>query len=125
MKRYSDMEHKEAKEVLEQLAKGISPVTGEILAGESPFNDPRVIRALYFALGLFGPTEKPITRTKDLPAQAGKPWPPEEDKRLLDSFDAGVKPRKLAEMHGRTRGAIESRLAKLGRVLGDPGKSAN
>jgi hypothetical protein len=119
------MERKEAKAVLELLAKGISPETGEMVAQESPFNEPRVIRALYLAIGLFGPSEEPVVRakavvrTKDLPEQAGKPWTPDEDKRLLDSFDAGMNPRKLAEMHGRSRGAIGSRLAKLGRVTKD------
>jgi hypothetical protein len=71
------MERKEAKAVLELLAKGISPETGEMVAQESPFNEPRVIRALYMAIGLFGPSEEPGVRakaavhTKDLPAQAG------------------------------------------------------
>ncbi|MCX4151973.1 MULTISPECIES: hypothetical protein [Paraburkholderia] len=110
------MEREEAREILSMLAKGISPVTGEILATESPFNEPKVIRALIVALEQFPAASRAAASERKLPAQAGKSWPPEEDKRLLEAFDAGVKPNALAEIHGRTRGAIDSRLTKLGRL---------
>lgn len=102
------MEHEEAKKVLELLAKGISPETGELLANDGPFNEPRVIRALYFALGLFGSTKGPA-ESKNPPAQAGKPWPPEEDERLLKSFDSAkalgsLQKRTVAPAEQSTRG---------------------
>lgn len=110
------MEREEAKEILGLLAKGICPATGEILSSESPFNDAKVIRALYIAVEQLGAVTRTATRERDVPAQAGKSWSPEEDKQLLDAFDAGSTPRQLAGQHGRTRGAIESRLVKHGRL---------
>jgi hypothetical protein len=37
----------EAKEIIEALANGINPETGEILPAQSNFNSPQVIRALF------------------------------------------------------------------------------
>ena len=38
-----------AKEIIEALANGIDPETGEILPAQSPVNNPQVIRALFVA----------------------------------------------------------------------------
>jgi len=51
-----------------------------------------------------------------LPTNAGKPWSPEEDNSLAASFDKGTPVRKMASEHGRTEGAIASRLVRLGRL---------
>ena len=40
-------------------------------------------------------------------------WSPEEDQKLIEEFNSGLKVRKLSESHGRTRGGIRSRLRKL------------
>lgn len=110
----------EAKTTLEQLARGIDPETGEILAEQSPFNNPKVIRALFFAVqeldklgGEPAPAERPV---RERPQNAGRPWLEEEDKRLLEAFDAGASPKELAAKHERSKGAIDSRLIRLGRV---------
>lgn len=47
---------------------------------------------------------------------AGKAWSPEEDERLAAAFDGGKDTAALAIAHGRSRLAIEIRLAKLGRL---------
>lgn len=60
--------------------------------------------------------KKEAQRSK-LPVQAGKPWTDEEEQRLLEAFDNGSKVKELAEEHGRTSGAIQSRLTKKGRIL--------
>jgi hypothetical protein len=49
---------------------------------------------------------------RDYP-NAYKAWTPDDDRRLLDEHAAGHTTKELADMFGRQRGAIESRLAKL------------
>jgi len=51
-----------------------------------------------------------------LPERAGRPWGDKEDELLAKRFDDGVDIKKLAIKHKRTRGAIESRLVKLGKI---------
>ena len=43
------MDISQAREIVEALANGINPITGEILSKESCFNEPDVIRALFAA----------------------------------------------------------------------------
>ena len=47
---------------------------------------------------------------------AGKAWTAEEDQRLAAGFDAGEDINALTKVHGRSRLALEIRLAKLGRL---------
>lgn len=49
----------------------------------------------------------------------GKPWTPDEDKRLADAYDAGTPVPQLARTHQRGVGGIQSRLAKLGKLAPD------
>ncbi|MBU9630767.1 hypothetical protein KTE60_15885 [Burkholderia multivorans] len=108
-----------ALEIIESLAKGIDPRTGEILSEHGPFNDPSVIRALFEAanaLRTAGATSERNVVGKPKPTNAGRAWPLEEDVRLLADFDAGVTLQELARKHGRSTGAIKSRLVKHGRI---------
>lgn len=43
------MQAVEAKRIIEALATGIDPITGEVLPDDSPVNEPQVIRALFTA----------------------------------------------------------------------------
>lgn len=106
----------ESKLLIEALAKGIDPITGEVLPNESPYNNPNIIRALFQAVKALEYLEKQEQRERSLPSQAGKPWSDEEDQELLAEFDAGNKLVAIASHHGRTEGAISSRLAKLGKL---------
>ncbi|WP_423383562.1 hypothetical protein [Burkholderia sp. LMG 32019] len=106
-------------EIIERLANGIDPITGEILSDQGPFNQPEVIRALFAAAQALranagGGDGQPSSDGK--PLNAGRAWSPDEDELLLREFDAGVTPKALAKMHGRTKGAIDSRLVKHGRL---------
>lgn len=56
------------------------------------------------------------SRTTGKGSNAGKTWTPEEDQRLATAFDAGEDIGALTKTHGRSRLALEIRLAKLGRV---------
>ncbi|WP_060289144.1 hypothetical protein [Burkholderia ubonensis] len=107
------------QEIIERLANGIDPITGEILSDQGPFNQPEVIRALFAAAQALravadASERQPPPNAK--PLNAGRAWSPEEDEQLLRKFDAGVAPKELAKIHGRTKGAIDSRLVKHGRL---------
>ncbi len=92
-------------EVLEQLAAGVDPATGEVFPPDSPYQQAVVIRALYFAL-----TELKVLADK---GKQGQPWTTEEDSFLSKAFNGGSKISQLAKLHGRSYGAIKARLIKL------------
>jgi hypothetical protein len=116
------METKVAREILQSLADGIDPTSGEVLEGRGPFNDPQVVRALYKAIQCL---DKKVDNERkrggrspnpDAPPNAGKPWTAEEERVLIRAFNAGSSSADLAKTHQRTPGAIESRLEKLGLI---------
>jgi hypothetical protein len=55
-------------------------------------------------------------RSRAETSNAGKPWSAAEDAHLAEGFDAGQDPAGLAAALGRSRFAVEVRLAKLGRL---------
>lgn len=61
-------------------------------------------------------TATSVLRKNDRPASAGMKWTEEEDALLCREFDAGTAIRAIAQQHGRTAGAITSRLVKLGKL---------
>ena len=99
-----------AREIIRSLAEGVDPNTGEVLSKESVYHKPDVIRALYTILEATNPA--PVPPAIPHP-NAGKPWSDIEDDKLRDEFDARMKISEIAKEHGRTRGAIESRLEYL------------
>lgn len=44
------MDIDEAREILKALANGVNPATGEILPNSSPYNNPKIIRAIFTIL---------------------------------------------------------------------------
>jgi hypothetical protein len=113
------MEKEEVIQVLESLANGTDPVTGVAISYEA-FHSAEVVRALFAATTLLRSTE-PIIGSKrrlERPAltAAGTAWSAEEDSRLCTEFENGMTIAQIALQHGRTSGAITSRLVKLGRI---------
>ena len=106
----------DAKKIIESLANGIDPETGEVLSDQSPFNNPQAIRALFVALKALDKMVRREHRKSSLPENAGRAWSDEEDKKLLSAFDAGVTVKEIGHNHVRTNGAIASRLVRLGRI---------
>ena len=98
-----------AKEIVRTLADGVDPTTGEVFPAESAYNSPEVIRALFALLEATSDEAK-----KEPLRNAGKPWTETEDTKLQDEFNASMKISDMAKGHGRSRGAIESRLDHLG-----------
>ena len=103
------MDANEALPIVRSLADGRDPQSGAPLPQESVFHQPQVIRALFAAAAA-------LELSANKPAAAGGPWSSEEEQKLIERFDAGLAPADIAQAHGRTKGAIISRLVKLGKI---------
>ena len=97
-----------ARKIIRSLAEGVDPTTGEVLPKENVYNQPEVIRAMYTILEATAPNQQNSLRN------AGKPWTEAEDNNLQEEFAEKMKIADIAKEHGRTYGAIESRLEHLG-----------
>jgi hypothetical protein len=124
------MDEARALAIVSALANGVNPLTGELFAADSPYQSPDVIRALYCALRALEAAGRRRTRTQSAAtSNVGKPWSDEEDRQLLSAFDGGRPLAELAQAHSRTRGGIQARLIRHGRLapegdrpIGGPGK---
>ncbi len=105
------MELAYAIEYLTTLADGVDPATGEVLPEGHICNRDDTVRALYAVIQSVGKKKE-----RKLQPNAGQPWTQEEEQRLLEGYHAGQSITQLATTHGRTRGAIESRLQRLGEL---------
>jgi hypothetical protein len=77
-----------AKELLEGLADGVNPLTGEVLSRDDSCNQVEIVRALNTILRHL---EDVLTVTnKTEPENAGKPWTNEEEKRLRELYSSGL-----------------------------------
>lgn len=110
------MELAQAIEIVKALADGLDPKSREPLVNESVYQDPDTARALYTAVSVLEETRRQEERKAQLPPNAGRPWDDTEDKKLCEEFHRGVSFDEIARVHARTRGAIISRLVKLGKV---------
>lgn len=102
-----------AKEMLQDLADGVNPLTGELLSGEDSCNQVEVVRALHTILAELN---KKTDRKKSLPENAGKPWSEEMDRTLSRMFDEGYSKKQMCDHFKRTRGSIGARLVFLGKI---------
>lgn len=124
------MDEARAHAVVSALANGVNPLTGELFAVDSPYQSPDIIRALFSAVRALEAAGRRRTRGQGaVSGNAGKPWSDEEDRQLLAAFDGGRPLAELAQAHGRTRGGIQARLVRHGRLapqgdrpIGGPGK---
>ena len=113
------MKTTEAAQILEALAKGIDPETGEMLENDSQLHNPFVIRALFLgakALDQAPPPSKPARESIPGLESAGQRWTQDEEAKLLHGFDKGASLEELAAVHHRKVGGIRSRLIRLGRL---------
>jgi hypothetical protein len=121
------MELTEARTIVKTLAQGVDPMTGEVFAPDSPYNHPKVIRALFTVH-----EHARINKTKmsaderrrqnlDLgrPRNAGLPWTEEERALVASGFQDGKKTEELATTVERSRGAIHAELIRQGLVSPD------
>lgn len=110
------MDAERALRIVSALADGCDPATGEITGRDHVLQQPDVVRALTVAVAALGRQAGTKEREGGRPARVGHAWTPDEDEMLLSAFDRGATVGKLAAKHERTRGAIQSRLVKLGRL---------
>jgi hypothetical protein len=111
------MDTPRALELLRSLADGRDPFTGRPFPPDSPYQQADIVRALYCAIeALQVPEAKPKAAPEPSRPAAGKPWTPEEEQRLREAFASNPSIAEIAAAHGRTRGAISSRLIKLGLI---------
>jgi hypothetical protein len=118
------MELQIARQIIDTLAQGIHPVTGQAMPEDSPYNAPPVIRALHAvsrALEASPTAAAPAEAARPRPPNAGKPWSAQEDAALEIAFDAGIALKQVAQELGRTAFAVEQRLVKLGKIAAPAG----
>ena len=105
------MDIQRAKELLKILADGIDPLTGEVLPDDHLCNKGEIVRALNCVVAELSRMSK-----RNLPKNNGQPWTEELDRELCRLYDGGMKKKDLCAHFGRSSGAIDSRLARLGKV---------
>ena len=112
------MDAERALRIVSALADGCDPATGEVMGRDHILQQPDIVRALAAAVAALncqaGTKEK--EREDSGSTRVGQAWTPDEDEMLLSAFDRGTTVGELAAKHERTRGAIQSRLVKLGRL---------
>lgn len=102
------MEREQALKILNALANGIHPATGEQFAAYSPYQHPDTVRALYESIR--------VMQGAQVPGNTLNRWTSEEEEKLASDFDAGKSVDEIVRGHTRSRAAIEARLVKLGRL---------
>lgn len=106
-----------AKQILQSLADGVNPATGEVLSREDSCNEPAVIRALHWVLQELEKTEKPANASpRPGRENAGTPWTEEDEKMLCIMFDRGDPKREICKYFKRSERGISARLVKLGKI---------
>jgi hypothetical protein len=99
------MEREHALKILNALANGVHPATGEVFAADRAMESGGV-RASATA----------ERKTADMPANTFVRWTSDEEERLAAGFDSGKSSAELARLHNRSRAAIEARLLKMGKI---------
>jgi hypothetical protein len=110
------MQLQNALPIVRALADGVDPNTGAVFADESPYSEPKTLRALFSAVELMEREVEREKRRERLPANFGKPWSEGEDHTLVAEFDAGIPMPDMARKHARTHSSIRLRLEKLGKI---------
>ena len=102
-----------AKQILQALADGVNPETGEVLPKNDSCNGPEVIRALHRVLQELEKNDKP---KKSKWENAGLPWTEEDEQTLCTMFDRGDSNREICKHLRRSERGIAARLVKLGKI---------
>ena len=115
------MDFTEARSIVKTLAQGIDPSTGEVFPTDSPYNDPKTIRALFNVVELAWPPgrsklsldeRRQRNLERGLPRNAGLPWSDEHREAVAEGFKNGRTIRQLADGLERSLTAINSELIR-------------
>jgi len=110
------MQLQNALPIIRALADGVDPHTGALFSNDTPYAEPKTLRALFSAVELMEREVEREKRRERLPANFGKPWSESEDRTLTAEFDAGIPMPDMARKHARTHSSIRLRLEKLGKI---------
>lgn len=115
----------EARRIVQSLADGRDPISGDEFPEDSVLQHPDIVRALCTAALALQPSA--LAHPKRFsgshgtaPGNQGKPWTVLENQQLCDAFDKQTPTTQLAKTHQRTVRAIEARLIRLGKVVPPP-----
>jgi Mor family transcriptional regulator len=122
-------------DIIKALAKGVNPITGELISNDDLLSDPTIIRALYSAveamksgniehkssnnLTLKSATREDNNIKKQLPKNYGKAWDPSSKDELVNKFNNGSTASELAKYYERTLSSINGILFKEGLIEQD------
>jgi hypothetical protein len=115
------MEIRKAQRIVNTLAQGIDPNTGEVFAPDSPYNEPRIIRALFTVHEFVRRARKPPMSTEEKrqenldlgrPRNYGLPWTDDARSQVAAGFEDGKTIEELAAHFDRTQGAITAELIR-------------
>lgn len=112
----AQMKEMGALKIIQALADGVNPCTGEVLSPDSILENPQIIRALFAAIEALKAKMKRQERARNLPQRAGQPWTEQESSLLEKRFDQDVSISDIAREHERTSGAIKAQLERLGKI---------
>ena len=122
------MEIRKAQRIVEILAQGVDPITGEAFAPESPYNEPQIIRALFTVHEFVRRARKPPMTADERrrenvdlgrPRNYGLPWTDDARSEVATAFQDGKPIAELAATFERTRGAIQAELIRQGLIEQD------
>ena len=120
------MSPERAVEIIENLVDCIHPLTGEILPESNICEETGIVEALNCAIQVLNErimaeraieeyrrqqikdtSEKDDETKRKQPENAGKPWLPEDDAKLLKLYKASVSVPVIAKQYKRTKGQFE------------------
>lgn len=111
------MTNETAREILQIMAKGIDPITGEILPSDHLCNYPKVTRALCLAIQLLS-TASPINtlsiNKKNGKLNAGRPWTKEDLLELEQLYLSGASIDTICQQLQRRVRGVQKQLEYLG-----------
>jgi len=119
------MELRTAQNIVKTLAQGVDPNTGEVFAPDSPYNEAKIIRALFTVHDFVRQARKPKMsayekRQENLdlgrPRNYGLPWADDARSQVAMGFEDGKTIEELATTLERTQGAIRAELIRQGLV---------
>ena len=100
--------------MLECLADGVNPLTGEVLSANDSCNQVEIVRALNVVLKHLD--SKPLPLAQEVYENAGKPWTQADEADLCRMYDTGCSKTEICKHFGRSVRAIAARLVKLGKI---------
>ncbi len=115
------MDSTEARVIVKTLAQGIDPTTGEVFLPNSPYNDPKIIRALFKLNELAWPPgrsklsldeRRQRNIDRQMPRNAGLPWSEQDREEVASGFKNGKTIRELATAFDRSLTAINAELIR-------------